>query len=193
MQEARPKGRAFFVVRGSDPCKLTEDGVPETKTVARMAIALQPKFPIPDRSKQTVHFKKGEEGVLDVGWCDGVLSDGRAFRAEMWAQDQISMLTIFFSTVGMKELDAAAIRQLVHKEQLVLFGENESQRHCTATKFTDDAGNEVWSVNIVVGDDENTFIRDSVPIFPYSKVGEPNTVFNPIPIGAAHAAGIKNK
>jgi hypothetical protein len=56
----------------------------------KMAIALQPKFPVPDRSKQPVRSTKDEKGVIDIGWCDGALSDGRAFRAEMWAQDQIS-------------------------------------------------------------------------------------------------------
>jgi hypothetical protein len=63
---------------------------------AHMAIALQPRFPIPDRSKQPVRAEKDEDGVVDIGWCDGVLSDGRPFRAEMWAQDQVSCLTIFF-------------------------------------------------------------------------------------------------
>lgn len=59
-----------------------------------MAIVLQPKYPIPNRSKQTIHFSRDEDGVIDIGWCDGVFSDGPSFRAEMWAQDQISMLTI---------------------------------------------------------------------------------------------------
>jgi len=149
-----------------------------------MAIALQPKFPIPDRSKQTVHLTKDDDGVIDIGWCDGVLSDGRAYRAEMWAQDQISLLTIFFSTIGMEEFDAEQIRRLIQIEGLVSFVEN-GQQHCTALKFTDDAGNEVWSVNVVVGDEEKSFLTKSIPIFPYSKIGEPNTMFHPIPIKAA--------
>jgi hypothetical protein len=40
---------------------------------------------------------KDEDGVIDIGWCEGILLDGRAFRAEMWAQDQISMLRHCFS------------------------------------------------------------------------------------------------
>jgi hypothetical protein len=103
----------------------------------------------------------------------------------MWAQDQISMLTIFFSTVGLETLDAAAIRQLVVNERLVSF--KDGPQYCTSLKFTDDAGNELWSVNIVVGDEDNTFLSDSVPIFPYSRSGEPNTMFNPSAIRAAHA------
>ena len=111
-----------------------------------MSIALQPKFPIPDRSKQTIHLTKDEDGVIDIGWCDGVLSDGRAYRAEMWAEDQISLLTIFFSSIGMEEFDTEQIRRLIQIEGLVSFVENGQQR-CTALKFTDDAGNGVWSLN----------------------------------------------
>jgi hypothetical protein len=153
-----------------------------------MAIALQPKFPIPNRSKQTVHLTKGEDSVIDIGWCDGVLSDGRAFRAEMWAEDQISLLTIFFSTIGMEALDEEAMRQFVKNEELASSGKDEPPQHCSSRRFTDDAGNEVWSVNIVVGDDEATYLTNSIPIFPYSKTGEPNTMFNPVPIKAAHLA-----
>jgi hypothetical protein len=157
-----------------------------------MAIALQPKFPIPDRSKQPVRSTKDEEGVIDIGWCDGALSDGRAFRAEMWAQDQISMLTIFFSSISMNELNQDAIRQFVQKEGLVSFAEKTDQKYCSAAKFTDDAGNQLWSVNIVVGDEDTTFLTNSIPIFQYSKIGEPNTMFQPVPISAAHAASAKN-
>ena len=58
--------------------------------------------------------------------------------------------------------------------------------YCSAALSIDDGGNQVWSVNIVVGDEDQTYIDNSVPIFPYSKVGEPNTMFNPVPIKAAH-------
>jgi len=64
----------------------------------------------------------------------------------------------------------------------------DGQQHCTALKFTDDAGNEVWSLNVVVGDEERSFLARSIPIFPYSKIGEPNTMFQAIPIKAAYAA-----
>jgi len=153
-----------------------------------MAIVLQPKFPIPDRSKQAARSTKDEDGVVDIGWCDGALSDGRAFRAEMWAQDQISMLTIFFSTIGIIEFHQDAIRQFVQNEGLVSFADNADQKYCSAMKFTDDAGNQLWSVNVVVGDEDNTYITNSISIFPYSKIGEPNTMFQPVPISAAHAA-----
>ncbi len=142
-----------------------------------MAIALHPKFPIPDRSKQPVRAAKDEDGVIDIGWCDGALSDGRAFRAEMWAQDQISMLTIFFSALNMDEMDEDAVQEFVQEEGLVSFADNAGPKYCSVAKFADDAGNQLWSVNIVVGDEDQTYISDSIPIFPFSKSGEPNTMF----------------
>jgi len=78
-----------------------------------MATALRPNFPIPDRSKQPARRVKDEEGVIDVGWCEGVLSDGRAFRAEMWAQDQISLLTFFFSVADFPDLKDTEMKRFV--------------------------------------------------------------------------------
>ncbi len=76
---------------------------------------LDPRFPVADRGGQTVSTVKDADGVLDLGWCEGVLSDGRPrLRAELaWAQDQISMLTFFFSVLGLEGLDADAVYALV--------------------------------------------------------------------------------
>jgi hypothetical protein len=150
-----------------------------------MGIAIHPKFPIPDRTKQPIRSTKDQDGVIDIGWCDGVLSDGRPFRAEMWAQDQVSMLTVFFSSIGLDDPDAEAMKRFVEQEGLISF-RSGGPSYCSAALFIDDGGNQVWSVNIVVGDENQTYIDNSVPIFPYSKVGEPNTMFNPVPIKAAH-------
>ena len=149
-----------------------------------MAIVLHPKFPIPDRSKQTIHFSRDEDGVIDIGWCEGVLFDGRPFRAEMWAQDQISMLTFFFSTDGIEDVSVEQIAYVLEDEGLVTFPKTGSKR-CEAVMLEDDAGNRVWSVNIAVGAEDVTYLEKAVPIFPYSRVGEPNTMFNLVPIKAA--------
>ena len=150
-----------------------------------MAIALQPKFPIPDRTREPIRSTKDEDGVLDIGWCEGILSDGRAFRGEMWAQEQVSSLTFFFSTIGLENLEQDAMKHFVEKEGLVTFKKSDPN-YCEAVLFQDNGGNQVWSVNIVVGDDDETFINGSITFFPYSKVGGPNTFFNPVPIKAAY-------
>ena len=141
-----------------------------------MAIVLQPQFPVPDRSRQPVRILKDENGMIDIGWCEGVLSDGRAFRAEMWAQDQVSSLTIFFSTLGLETLEPDEICTLVEQEGLVSF-EDGAVSYCASDKYVDNAGQELWSVNIVVGVDQDTYVRDTVPIFGYSGNREPDTLF----------------
>ncbi len=153
-----------------------------------MAIAIQPRFPTPDRTKQPIRTANDENGVIDIGWCDGVLSDGRAFRAEMWAQDHVDMMTVFFSAAGREDMAAPAMKRFVEQEGLVSFREGCPDSCCSAAIWTDNGGNRLWSVNIVVGDEDHAYITDSIPLFPYSKVGEPNTMFNPAPIKAAHAA-----
>jgi hypothetical protein len=150
-----------------------------------MAIALQPKYPIPDRSDQSPQFVRDEDGCLDIGWCDGVMTDGRPFRAEMWAQEGVSMLTIFFSTKDLSDLDDARILNLVVDEGLVAF-RTRADAFCEARRFINHAGQELWSVGIVVGDDENSFLTGSVPTFPYSKAGGPNTMFNPVGMKSGH-------
>src|SRR5690606_33095982 len=120
---------------------------------SQMAIVLKPVYPIPDRSHHTPSLTKDEDGVIDIGWCDGVLADGRPFRLEMWAQDGVSALTIFFSTKELTELDDERTKKLVVEEGLVAFHDRE-KAFCTPQKFVDRAGREMWSVNIVVGDDE---------------------------------------
>jgi hypothetical protein len=58
----------------------------------------------PDRSKQPYnHRKTADNETLDIGWYEGVLADGRPYRAECWAQDQVTCLTFFFSTQGIEK------------------------------------------------------------------------------------------
>lgn len=146
-----------------------------------MATVLQPKFSIPNRSKQPVRLVKDEEGVRDIGWCEGVLSDGHAFRAEMWAQDQVSILTIFFSTCNFPDLPVSEMKTLVTTEGLCTFKDDQHQ-YCDGETLFDDAGNHMWSINIVVGDGGGTFISDSIPIYPYSTSAQPHSLFNPVPL-----------
>jgi len=142
-----------------------------------MAIALQPRFPVPDRSQQRVRAKKNMDGFIDIGWCEGVLSDGRPFRVEMWAQDQVSCLTIFFSTLGLEAIDQQGIRALVEREGLVSF-RDDATTFCSAAKWVDHSGHELWSVNIVVGAERDIYVRDTVPIYRYSNAEEPHTLFD---------------
>ena len=142
-----------------------------------MATPLIPAYPVPDRSDQAPSLMKNDDGIVDIGWCDGVMNAGRPFRAEMWAQDGISMLTVFFSAKGIESMRSDQLQELVVKEGLVAF-RTEAQTFCQSAEYTDCAGNLMWSVNVVVGNDEGSFLTASTPIFPYSRTSDTNTMFN---------------
>lgn len=120
--------------------------------------------------------------------CDGVLSDGRPFRAETWAFEGLTILTIVFSSLGLEHLDQNALDTLVQNEDLAAPTEG-NPLDSKAMKWIYERGYEFWSVSIMVGCYEETYLRDSIPVFPYSKTGDPNSIFNPTPIKAAISHG----
>jgi len=126
-----------------------------------------PEYPVPDRSNYVPNPSKSPENdQVDIGWNEGTLSDGRPFRMECWAQDQVTMLTIFMSARGIEDVDDAFFADLLEREGLVRF--QPGRRYVSAARWHDVAGNDLWSVNVVVGDDEGVFVSDSLPLRKYA-------------------------
>lgn len=126
-------------------------------------------YPKPDRSDQVRTRTKGDDGILDIGWAEGTLKDGRPYVSELWAQDQVTSMTVFISSQGIPSLDDDDSARLLEDNGLVEFG---SKTYCSARQFEDAAGEPMWSINLMVGDDEDTFVRGSIPFFPYRSAGE---------------------
>lgn len=110
------------------------------------------RFPAPDRSTYLPNRVKTEENPqLDIGWAEGTLSDGRPFRVEAWCEDQVTSLTVFFSRVGLESLTREEAADLLEREGLVRY--LTERRSAYPVPIEDDAGNAMWSVNVVVGMD----------------------------------------
>jgi hypothetical protein len=125
-------------------------------------------YPKPDRSGFEPNFSKTPENeALDLAWQEGILSDGRAYRVEYWCQDQTSFLTFFLSTTGLEEASKEAFKRLLEAENLIHF--KPGPNYVEGRKWTDHAGNEMWSINVVVGDEENTFVEGGVALIPYPR------------------------
>ena len=125
-------------------------------------------YPKPDRSEQTQNFVKSKENeALDIGWNEGFLADGRPYRAECWAESQITMLTFFFSTAGMENYSDSMFKGLLSKENLVHFITDEPQ--VSAMPFSDAGGNDMWSVNVVMGTEDELLAKDSISLRAYEK------------------------
>ena len=83
---------------------------------------MDPAYPKPDRSNVPRNFTKTPENeVIDVGWQEGTLEDGRPYHGEYWAQDQVGVMTFFFSTKGIENSTKEEMEALVEREGLLRF------------------------------------------------------------------------
>lgn len=113
-------------------------------------------YPKPDRSTFKPNLKKTPENdALDIGWAEGVLSDGRQFRMEYWCQDQCSIVTFFFSTDDLDFANQDSLFSFLKREGLVRF--RTSAGKATGGRIADSAGNEMWSWTVLFATDDDTY------------------------------------
>lgn len=125
-------------------------------------------YPGPDRSGHVPNFRKTDENPsLDIGWNEGVMSDGRPYRAELWAEDGITMLTFFFSALGLESCAEGELAALLVREGLVEL--MEPRRELGLMRITDPAANDLWSISVPVGSGDDVFIGESIPMRPYAR------------------------
>ena len=125
-------------------------------------------YPKPDRTRLTPNrVKTDANDTLDIGWAEGVMQDGRPWRAEAWCQDQVTFLTFFFSSLGIEKATNDRLTTLLEVEGLVRFVGEEKYVEGRLTR--DDAGHDIWEVVVVVGDDE-LYVDASPALRPYPQV-----------------------
>lgn len=125
--------------------------------------------PKPDRSNSPPNLVKTDENqVLDIGWNEGFLTDGRPYRGEYWAQEQVSSVTFFLSTKGMERFTNQQFIELLEREKLLAWRPG-GFKSAYAMPFTDPSGDDMWTVNVVVGDDEQTFADVLIPMRAYER------------------------
>lgn len=120
--------------------------------------AVEYKYPMVDRSEfversMTVHRASS---VVNIGYAEGLLSDERPFRLECWAEDQITNITIFVSILGIEHFSPKDVINFLETERL--FRRRVDDIYGSVLLYKEDNGNEFWSVSLVVGDEENTYL-----------------------------------
>lgn len=100
-------------------------------------------------------LEPNEDGVLDVGWRCGVLSDGRAYRLECWRMDELVMVTVLFDSCGIAAYNREDMYLLLEAEKIVQYtgAKRPLQIACT----TDDAGSDIWALNIMLSKGAATY------------------------------------
>lgn len=114
------------------------------------------KFPVPCRVDYVPSpYEPDEDGVQDVGYYNGRLSDGRAYRLECWRMDDMLMLTVMFSDLCLDGYRREDMPLLLEAEEIVRFtGEG---RKLQAARIEDDRGQKVWAINLLLANKKGTY------------------------------------
>ena len=127
-------------------------------------------IPKPDRSTYKPNFaKSAQNDQIDIGWAEGTLSDGRRYRLELWAQNQLTCVTVFMASQGLAAATSQDLLDLVAAERVVWWRPGV-RPSAGVSPFNDSAGQAMWSINIVIGDDGAPARADTVPVLPYRDI-----------------------
>lgn len=106
--------------------------------------------------------EKTDSGDVNIGWNIGLLEEKRPWFAECWATDGLTMLTYFVSTSGIEHKTPEQLSSILESAGIVKFVDSDHDNTPAVKVFTDKKGNEFYSINILVGDEENTYVtKDS--------------------------------
>lgn len=142
------------------------------------------EYPKIDRSKFI------PERHRDASYCEGTFKDGRPFRVECWFEQGFTFLTYFIPTLGIENADAVTLKKLLVSEGVIHFHDDKfreaghSGLNIEVEKGKDHSDNEIWILNVMVGDEDSdgrAFITDHCPLkkyeFPYEEVSKPEEYF----------------
>ena len=109
------------------------------------------------------HYEKVDYGTewyddpwYNLGWDAGLVEGNRPYFMLCWATCGITILTYYVSAVGIGEYGEKELLQMLEKAKLVKALDPEEPR-MQSMKFTEDNGNEFFSVNITAGDEDGTY------------------------------------
>ena len=124
------------------------------------------KFPAPSRIDYVASpYEPNEDGVLDVGYQNGALSDGRAYRLECWRMDEMLMMTVMFSDLGLSGWNRQDMFSLLELEDILEYTSPKRAVQCARTQ--DDAGKGVWALNMMLSNGNGTYGKLLVPLKSY--------------------------
>lgn len=107
------------------------------------------KFPAPARIGYIPSpYEPDEDGVQDLGYCQGRLSDGRSYRLECWCMDELLMVTVMFSDFGLGAYKREDMALLLENEHILSFTGAKHSIQCN--RAPDDAGQSMWMLNVML-------------------------------------------
>ena len=101
--------------------------------------------------------EKTEFGDINIGWNVGIIDGNRPYFCEAWA-DGFTVLTYFFSDIGIEDYGEAQIEKMLADENIINYV-GKRKYPTSVALYTDGFGNTFFSVNIIVGDDDGVYTK----------------------------------
>ena len=117
-------------------------------------------LPLVDHAQKTFASRDPEYGEVNVGWDTGVIEGNRPYFCECWAEGY-TVLTYYVSTSGIETYSVEQIEAMLKSAGIVWYV-GERKYPTSVRKFFDNSGNEFFSINIIVGDDDGTYIDGGI-------------------------------
>ncbi len=124
-------------------------------------------YPRPDRSGYRLTLVPESEGEwLDLGWNEGVFSDGRPFRMEVWKLHGMTGAHYFFSTRDLEDLTSDSCCELLERENQVQF--SPTSRRVRVIRGFDTIMQSIWAVTVLFGDANGRYANPKIGMLSYS-------------------------
>ena len=111
--------------------------------------------------------------VDNLGWDAGLLAPDRPYFLEAWATCGITMLTYFVSARGIEDASTEDLVRMLTEAKLFRLLDPEKPR-TSVMKFEDSTGEEFFSINVVVGDEEGLYLEGG-RFYSYGPLNEYNS------------------
>ena len=98
--------------------------------------------------------QRSEYGEVNIGWDAGLIAEKRPYFCECWAEGY-TVLTYFISTKGIEDYTPEQLENLLRESGIIWYKE-PGIRHPDVQIFSDNSGQDFFSVNYLVGDDDGS-------------------------------------
>jgi hypothetical protein len=115
--------------------------------------------------------KTTDLGDINLGWDCGAIGR-RPYFLECWSGNHVTMITIFISSIGIEHYSAEDVEKMLI--DAALYSKKEGYRQAQVLPLTDSNDNAFFSVNIIVGVEDEDAVIDGAIVYPFRRLNEFN-------------------
>lgn len=112
--------------------------------------------------RDTIDFTSDTE-VCNIGYYEGIFTDGRPVRVEVWSSHNIISATVFFSIIDFEEFSEKEIKNVLIENEIIELREDNAY----ITEYEDSNGNIFVSINVALEDHDTVINKCIVPLTEY--------------------------